>query len=347
VNARAVAIQGGLAFGALVLAYATWQRPSESSSTNAFVLDLTKNDLEKIRFDDQEGKTWSELTRGDERDGSFVFVNLSGYDSSDAGLPSGHPGVVLKMPDRLVRGNESAQRLFERFSPLRATRALGVLDSGKLKELGLDAPKKTLEVTARGVKHKYAIVPAPPGGTEPYLKDLQDSRVYIVDRSILTDMQSARTNLVERRMHGFPIEEIDRVVIEAGGARRELSAGRIEKNYPGIKLAPIDAPDKPDETLKNWHDRVFSLAPTEVLGKGEKPASGVPVTALRLTYSSRGRPLGWMELARPPTDAISPAAGTPAPTEVYARTEFTAEWVRLAPDAQNLLTEGEKLAAKK
>src|SRR6185369_14940631 len=128
--------------------------------------------------------------------GSFVYVTLSGYDSSDAGLPSGHPGVVLKMPDRLVRGNESAQRLFDRFTPLRASRGLGALDSGKLKELGLETPKKTIEVTARGVKRKYAIVPAPPGGSDPYLKDLQDNKVYIVDRSILSDLQSARTNLV-------------------------------------------------------------------------------------------------------------------------------------------------------
>jgi hypothetical protein len=343
---RAVAIQGGLALGALLLAYTTWQRPSESSSSNVFILDLTKNDLEKIRFEDTDGKTWSELTRGEDKDGSFVYVRLSGYDSTDVALPGGHPGVQLKMPERVVRGNESAQRLFERFTPLRASRALGALDGGKLKELGLDASKKSIEVTARGVKRKYAVVPAPPGGTDPYVKDLQDNKVYIVERSILSDLQSARTNLVERRLHGFPIEDVDRVVLEVGNVKREYVAGRIDKTYPGVRLAPADAPDKYDETLKNWHDRVFGLAPTEVLGKGENPGSGAPVTAMRLTYSARGRPLGWMELARPPADSVSTtaAAGT---TEVYARTEFAAGWVRLSADAQNLLTEGEKLIAKK
>src|SRR4051812_31521550 len=99
-NSRAVAIQGGLALGALALAYATWQRPSESSASATFVLELTKNDLEKIRFDDADSKSWSELSRGEDKAGSFVNVTLSGYDSSDAGLPSGHPGVALKMPDR-------------------------------------------------------------------------------------------------------------------------------------------------------------------------------------------------------------------------------------------------------
>jgi hypothetical protein len=344
-NGRAVAVQGGLALGALLLAYGTWQRPTESSSASSFVLDLTKNDLEKVRFDDVDAKAWSELTRGEDKQGSFVFVRLSGYDSSDAALPASHPGIALKMAERLVRGNETAQRVFERFTPLRASRALGALDSGKLKELGLDTPKKTIEVTARGVKHKYAIVPAPPGGTDPYIKDLQDNKVYIVDRSVLSDLQSARTNLVERRVHGFPLEDVDRIVIEAGTLRRELVASRIDKSYPGVRLAPVEAPDKPDDTLKNWHDRIFGLSPTDVLGKGEQPASGQPVPAMRLTYSSRGRPLGWIELARPPADAVS--TGTPSSTEVYARSEFTADWVRLAADAANLLTEGEKLAAKK
>jgi hypothetical protein len=149
-------------------------------------------------------------------------------------------------------------------------------------------------------------------------------------------------------MHGFAVEEVDSLVLEAGGARRELVANRIDKNYPGIRIAPKESPDKPDDTLKNWHDRVFNLSPTDVLGQGEKPASGEPAQALRITYSSRGRPLGWVELARPPSAAQSTTAGTPpASNEVYARSEHTAGWMRLGADAQNLLAEGEKLAAKK
>jgi hypothetical protein len=344
---RAVAIQGGLALGALVLAYSTWQRPIESSSGWVFVMDLTKNDLEKVRFEDAESKSWSELSKGEDAKGAFVYVRLSGYDSSDAVLPAAHPGVQLKMPERLVRGNESAERLLERFTPLRASRALGALDAGKLKELGLDAPKRTLEITARGVKRKFAIVPAPPGGSDPYIKDLQDNKVYIVDRSVLADMQAARTNLVERRLHGFPIEEVDHVALEAGGARRELAGSRVDKNFPGIRLAPAETPSKTDETLKNWHDRIFSLAPSEVLGKDEKPTSGEPVPELKLTYTSRGRPLGWMQIGKPPADAVSTTPGASVSNEVYARTEFTAGWVKVSGDAQNLLTEGEKLAAKK
>ncbi|HEY0711040.1 MAG TPA: hypothetical protein VGF45_00080, partial [Polyangia bacterium] len=125
---RSVAIQGALAFVALILAYTTWQRGPELFAGETFILDITKNDLEKVRYEDQEGKSWSELAKAKDDDGTFVTVRMSGYDNTKVGLPSGHPGIPLKLPERLVLGNESAQRLFERFSPMRAQRALGVLD---------------------------------------------------------------------------------------------------------------------------------------------------------------------------------------------------------------------------
>jgi hypothetical protein len=341
---RGVAIQGGLALLALGLAYTTWQRSPELSDDEVFILSITKNDLEKVRYEDTEFKSWTELGKGKDDQGSYVTVRLSGYDNSGMALPSGHPGIALKQPERLVRANEAGARLFERFAPLRAARALGVLDAGKLKELGLDNTKKFLEVTSRGVKHRYAIVPAPPGGNDPYIRNVQDNRVFIINRQILSDLQAASTNLVERRLHAFRIEDVDRVVISGGGKRKELVASRFEE-FPGVRLAPAETPDKPDETLKNWHDRVFSLFPAEVMGKDEVPTAGAPVVALKLEYSSRGRGLGWLELARNAKPAQT-SNEAPSPEVVFARSEFTAGWVKLSGDAQGLLSEGEKLLEK-
>jgi hypothetical protein len=341
---RSVAIQGGMAFVALVLAYTTWQRSPELQTGEVFVIDSTKNDLEKIRFEDTEGKTWTEIAKAKDADGSFISVRLSGYDNTGVGLPSGHPGIALKQAERLVRGNEAASRMFERFAPLRAERALGVLDPAMLKNLGLDASKKSIEVTTRGVKRKFSIVPAPPGGSDPYLQDQQDKKVYIVPRQILSDLQSASTNLVERKLHSFRIEDIDRVSIDVGGKKKDLVGSRIE-DYPGIRLAPAETPDKTDPTLKNWNDKVFGLFPAEVLGQGEVPAIGPPLLAVRVDYSSRGRRLGFVELARGATAATS--SPTPPKVDIYARTEYSLGWVRLPPDTLNLITEAESLVAKK
>jgi hypothetical protein len=369
-NSRAVGVQGGLALAGLISAYLTWQRQPELMAGEVFAVDIPKGDLEKVRYEDPDMKLWSEVRRDKDAEGTFIAVQLSGSDASGAQMPAGHPVVPLKVPDRTVRGNDSAQRLFERLAPLRATRALGVLDKAKLKDLGLDTTKKRLEIVARGTKRKFAIAPAPPGGSHPYVRDEGDGRVYIIDRSILQDMQSASANLVERRMHSFKLEDVDRVVVSGpGGKKKEFKASRVDPQMPGIRLTPAGA-DKPDDMAKNWHDKVWNLFPAEVLGKGEVPKEGPPAGAVRVEYFSRGRPLGWTEVSKPPAgsagaaaakpatppdQAISeppkPPGATPPPPSasdaLYARSEFTLGWVKLPQDANTILPDAEKLLDKK
>jgi hypothetical protein len=345
-NSRAVVTQGALAVAGLAAAYVTWQRQPELAAGEAFALDIGKGDLEKIRYEDAEFKSWSELSRDKDPNGPFISLQMSGSDASGVAMPSGHPSVPVKIPQRLVRGNESAQRLFERFAPLRATRALGVLDKSKLKDLGLDTTKKKIEVVGRGTKRTYALTPAPPGGTDPYIRDEGDGRVYIIPRTILSDLQSASTNLVERRLHPFKIEEVDRIVISAGGKTKDFKATRIE-DLPGVRLSPAGS-DKADETAKNWHDRVWNLFPAEVFGKGEQPKEGTPRPTLRVEYFSRGRSLGWLELALtgPPPPANESTTAPPKPDAAYARSEFSLGWMKMPNDAMGLVTEGQSLVKR-
>src|SRR5262245_14960773 len=343
---RAATTQGVLAAAALCAAYFTWQREPELAAGEVFALDVSKGDLEKVRFEDEDLKSFSELIRDKDQAGDFVSLRLSGTDMSGVQMPSGHPYVPLKVPERLVRGNETAGKLFERFAPLKATRALGALDPAKLKDLGLDTTKKKIEIVARGAKRRYAIAPAPPGGTDPYIRDEGDGRVYVVARQIMSDLQSASTNLVERKLHSFRHEDIDKVVITAGGKTKEFRGTRLE-NAAGIRLAPANAPDKPDETVKNWHDRIWNLFPSEVLGKGEEPKEGPPKTAVRIEYSARGRSLGWIELGKstPPKPAES-TTQAPSPEGAYGKSEFTAGWMKLPAEAFSLMTEGETIASR-
>jgi hypothetical protein len=342
-NARAVGVQGGLALAGLLSAYFTWQRQPELAAGEVFVLDIPRSDLERVRYEDQELKSWSELVRDKDESGTFVDVHMSGSDASGIAMPSGHPSVPIKVPERTVRGNEAANHLFEKLAPLRAARALGTLDAGKLKDLGLDTTKKHIEVVARGTRRRFAVAPAPPGGTDPYVRDEQDGRVYIIARSILSDLQSASVNLVERRLHSFPIEEIDKVVVSAGGKKKEFRASRIDQ-LPGIRLAAPGS-DKFDETAKNWHDRVWNLFPSEVMGRGESPTAGAPKAIVKVEYFSRGHALGWVELARdaPANESSAqPAAGAVS----YARSEFSLGWMKMPADAGALITEGEGLASR-
>ena len=345
---KGVALQGGLALVGLAAAYMTWQRQPELQAGEVFVLDITKNELEKVRFDDEDAKTWVELQRESDDNGSFVALRLSGRETPEAKTTAPAPAAGKATPERVVRGSDSAKTLYERFAPLRATRALGVLDAAKLKDLGLAAPKKHIAVVTRSGRRVFDVAPAPLGGTDPYLRDQTDGRVFVVSRSILSDFQTASSSLVERHLHGFRLEDADRVSMAAGSAKKDYRVARSADGR-GVEVASTATPDKPDPAARTWHDRAFGLWPSESLGKGEMPAEGEPQARLRLDYFARGRSLGWLTIAEAPVASMeSVSSATPAPKKTfYARSESTLGWVKLSGDTDALVTEGVKLAGGK
>lgn len=345
---RQVLVQAGLATAALLVAYATWQRAPELATDEALALDIAKNDLVSARFDDMEKHTWVELARSTDDNGAFVTVHLAPQDKPGSAKPPVKPAdkpdakapeakPAEQTPDRLVRGSDAAEKLFASFAPLRANRRLGVLDAAKLKELGLDTTQKRITLSLRDGKRVFAIAPAPPGGSLPYLRDEASGQVFVVGRAFLSDFQVATSSLVERKAHAFRIEETDCLAVTQGAVKREIVVMRGESS---VQLAPANTPDKPDAALKTWHDKVFSLWPSEVLGRGEVPAEGEPQVALRIDYSMRGRRLGFVEIGRVAPLTTSSEGGKDT---LFARNERTLGWVKLGADAQNVLTDAQPL----
>ena len=207
----------------------------------------------------------------------------------------------------------------EKFAPLHATRSLGVLKADKLKELGLDAPKKKLELTARGVKHTFAIGSSPYGVSDPYVKDEQDGRVYVLGGGVINDLDSAGTRLVDRQLHAFKPGDFDTVTISAGGKSRTLQAPQAENQF-AAKLINSKT-GKPDDLAKNWHDKIWRMMVTDVLGKGEAPTTGTPEVACKIKYKWHGKPKGFVELGRiaPPPVASNVSAPPTAQVESWAR----------------------------
>ncbi len=332
---RQVAVQGGLALGALVLAYFTWQRSPALLPGEVLAVDIGKNDLVSVRFDDEEKSTWVELGRASDESGPYTSVRLGPHEEpakTKAPAAGAKPEPKLT-PERLVRGSEAAEKLFASFAPLRATRGLGILTADKLEELGLDKTKKRITLVLRTGQRSFAIAPAPAGGTEPYLRDEQSGQVFLVARSFLSDFQAAASLLVERHLHAFRLDEADHMVVSQGKTRREFVISHDEQ---GVRIAPANTPGKPDSAFKTWHDRVFSAWPVEVLGKDETPVEGPPQVELRVEYSRHGRRLGFVEIGKPATVA-SPVDDTKSP--LFARSERTLGWFKLAADT--LLADGQ------
>lgn len=337
---RHVTIQGCLALAALILAYTTWQRSPDFGNDEVTIADFGKNEIQSVRFDDTEKSTWVELARDTDASGAFVAVRLGPQDKTPARKPdAGAPAnpADQKTPERLLRGSDNADKLLDRLAPLRGSRGLGILDAAKLKELGLESPGKRITVRLRSGQREFAIAPAPPGGGDPYLRDEANGQVYVVNRSLLSDFQTASSLLVERHLHAFRMDELDRIAISQGSRKLELAVLRGEN---GVQLAPAGSPDKPDATAKTWNDRAFSLWPSEILGKDETPTEGAPQVSLRVDYGLRGRALGFVEIAKVPS-VSSNAEGNK--DLLFARSERTLGWFKLGSDAQNLLADADKL----
>ena len=338
-KARGALIQGVLAVGALVVAYATWQRAPETAAGDVVVLDYAKSAIEKIRLED--GPRWIELTRRTEGSEPEIWLRQGAGEirvaaPSDGGTADA--GTVVVSPEqkpRLLRGNERAEKAFERFAPLRAVRALGALSPEKQKELGFEGSKRRLSIDASGSAHVFKVASATPGFGAPYLQDEKSAKVFLLNGALLSELDPGSQQLVDRRLHGFKPGEFDAFTVKVGGDQKEFVQTGAE--LPATtKVAAKASPDKPDECVRNWHDKVWSRMITTVLyGQGELPPSGEPKPTLRIDYASRGKPKGWLEIAQ--------GSGT----EIFARSENTAGWVMLHGGASEVVAEAKKVVGAK
>jgi hypothetical protein len=242
-----------------------------------------------------------------------------------------------------VRGNADALKLADRFAPLVSPRAFGVLSGPKLKELGLDAPTRHLEVVVRGDTRKYDVgVALNAQNGEAFLRDARDGRIYLMPRQLLSELTNGK-RLVDPRLHTFDTREFDRVTLTMNGKRREyVHLGR--ENFQTDGYASVKTPDKRDQTAKNWLDELWRTFPSEVLGKGEDPKGGPPKIAFRVEYTEKGKPVGWIEIARAqtPAEESSSSPSSDSVDNIYARSEHSVGWSRLH-SGDMLVSDAEKL----
>jgi hypothetical protein len=350
VTGRGAAVQGGLAALGLLVAHFTWQREPERAPGAVAVIDATKAEVTRVRFEDENGSV--ELKRGG-GDGPAVWLHQI-TTKSDVKPPNPHEPKKKddkddkkaegKRIERELGGGDGAVKLLDQFAPMVSPRAFGVLDAAKLKELGLDAPKRKLEVTVKGDVRRYDIgQPANAAGGESFLRDARDNRVYLMPRGMLSQLQGS-SSLIDRKLHTFEPADFDRIVISSGGKQKEYAqVGRESRATAGF--APPKTPDKRDQMAKNWHDAVWRVFPSDVLGRGEAPAGGQPTPTVRIDYYDGKKPLGWFELAKlEPAPAAGESSSAPPSAEIYPRTEHTVGWVKLSSGAQ-LIADAQKLIA--
>ncbi|HLK88883.1 MAG TPA: hypothetical protein VKZ18_03260 [Polyangia bacterium] len=343
---RAAAVQGGLAVVGLLAAHFTWQREPEHAPGAVTVIDASKTDVTVVHYADDHNAV--DFTRGHGDSDAPVWIHLvpsadeAAKDAAKDAAKAAKDGKLKAppAPPRDLRGGEPATKVLDQFAPLVSPRAFGVLDAAKLKELGLEAPTRKLDITVKGdVRHYVIGQPEKAPGGESFLRDTRDGRVYLMPRGMLADLQNPN-HLVDRRLHGFEQGDFDRMVLSAGGKSKEYV--QLDRQARAkAAFAPAKSPDKHDQMAKNWHDAVWRAFPSEILGRGEDPAGGKPAVVLRVDYYDGKSTVGYMELGRPESAS---GVSEEASADVYARTEHSAGWMKLHNGAQ-LLTDAQKLIA--
>jgi hypothetical protein len=194
-----------------------------------------------------------------------------------------------------------------------------------------------------GRKHLFLIGNSPFGVSNPYVKDESDGRVYVFTGSTLSELEGAQVRLVDRALHSFKPAEFDELTVAVGQKKRDFTQPTAEPNQPSKLLSKKSG--KAEELAKNWHDKLWRQLVSDVLGKGENPAGGVPTVAVRIDYREKGKTVGFIEVGRV-TQAAPANTSAPPASEIYARTEHTAGWVKMGQNTEDLLKEADKVVAE-
>jgi hypothetical protein len=276
-----------------------------------------------------------------------------GDKSGEPAMPAGHPPLpadphalptaaatpptpapAVEMKDvttvKEFRGNDGASELLGLFGPLKALRALGSVDEPKAKELGLTDSKKTLTISAKGLSYKFTIGGTSYGSGDYYVRDAQ-GQVFLLSQRIVADFEFADSRLMERRLHRFERADFDRIEVKVGEKTRTFVQGN-RQNPQGFFFADSATPDKRDDSIKNWMDKLLRVAISDYVAQGEEPATGAAAPAmsgagktgelLTVRFFDGRKELGHAVLSR----YVNAKTNQP---EYFARTETSIGLVRL------------------
>lgn len=262
----------------LVLALAWWTRAGardEAADAAAEVdeptlVDAAVGDVERLAYVDARGdvaKTVTLEARRDDRGRWFYGVRESAGDEAEA-------------TREVFRGGASVERLWEHLEPLRARRAFGEVDDATRAEMGLEEPKQTLEITARGRTRRLELGAQLFGSQHVYAR-AADGRVVALSSAVVKDLQSGGERLVGKELLGVDRGHIVEAALAVGGQTSTV-VQRDGRDARQASWAPAGEGEAPSAEWKSWMDKLLRLRATAWLegaaDPGWEPALTVTVT---------------------------------------------------------------------
>ena len=166
------------------------------------------------------------------------------------------------------------------------------------------------------------------GEGDRYAQKAGSDLVYLIRGSLVNDLSAAQSRLMQRELHGFELDKVETVKVQALGKSKTL----LQRNRASQAAVWVDAanPEQRNKLYGNWLSQVSRMRASAYLEIGKEPGSDLagpagelePVASI--TYEAEGRRLGAMELVRV-------VAGDKS--YYYVKSELTRGWVTVLPSS--------------
>jgi len=218
--------------------------------------------------------------------------------------------------------SDEGEKALARLAPLQALRDLGA--SMSKEEAGVGEQAEKLTVTVGGQKHELVLGAKVFGGDDRYVFEPAGGHVYVVAADVMRTFDAPEFSLRNHKLHAFPPADVASVVLRAGGKERTIA----HQTKPGEGAVTVWAdartPDKPDQTLANFMDRIDQLIP---IAYAQTPDAARLVPVGTIEYRGKDeKVLGTVEMTKIPAEAAGQF-------DYYVKSERTRGQAKVSPAA--------------
>ncbi len=199
---------------------------------------------------------------------------------------------------RYFAGNEAFDRHLESFLPLRALRSLGKsLQGEELKSTKLDSSGKKMRLKTANLEKNYRLGGRTSGARDYYLQAEGSKEVFLVKGKLVADLEFPAGRFMQRRMRQEPLKEVEELQVSfADTMVRIKQQNRLSSK--DAYWAPAETPDKKDETLGNYAEKLDRLSAIEYLKPDQQLPEGSQLLLEATWLGEKDKQLAKMSLHR-------------------------------------------------
>jgi predicted RNA-binding protein YlxR (DUF448 family) len=229
---KALVVHGLLALFGLMVAFQTWTRVEEEEpppgevtavecDSSAFVSLTLQSEQQKVVVEPKKsakGRSYWFTVESKKPKKAASDEQAQSKQPESEKQTDKEPGVER---ERFL-ANDDFTELLKWLAPFRAVRALGKNTRELDKEFDAQKEQTTLTLKCGAEKHSFEVGSTTYGTGARYVKNQATKQVFLIPGNVVRDLNSAKYKFMQKRLHGFELNEVDKARVEAQAKRRTL-----------------------------------------------------------------------------------------------------------------------------